>query len=110
MRVYLIDEIRFDDHKKLKSYLDEYLESSPIGGIYWLELDRQILTDVQKEHEDCSPHVFALMLEERSISCEFLVRITKNIKCDCMDYATDKQRNWLMEQMDAILEKLDIQV
>jgi len=108
MRVYLIDGLQLNDYKKIKSYLDEHLESSPLGGIYWLKLDKQILTDIQKEHDDCHPHVFALMLEETSISCEFLVRIKKKINCDCMACANKEQRNWLMEQVDAIFEKLDI--
>jgi len=108
MRVYLIDGLRLDDYKKLKDYLDEHLESSPLGEIYWFKLDEHILTDIQKEHTDCHPHVFALMLEETSLSSEFLVRITNKVRCDCMGYATKKQRDWLMDQVDAIFEKLGI--
>ncbi|SDU21782.1 hypothetical protein [Desulfobacula phenolica] len=108
MKQYLIDGLRLADYQKLKAYFDEYLISSPLGGIYWLELDKKLLTPIQKDHEGCHPHVFALELEETSLSCEFLVRIKKNIKCDCMDYATRKQRNWLIDQADAILEQLDI--
>lgn len=110
MKQYVIDGLRLEDHQKLKAYLDQYLRSSPIGGVYWLKLDQDILTPVQKSHGDCQPHVFALMLEESYLSCEFLVRIEKKIKCDCMDYATQEQRNRLMDQVDAILEKLDIRI
>ncbi|MBU1341373.1 MAG: hypothetical protein KKE44_10910 [Proteobacteria bacterium] len=108
MKQYVIDGLRLKDHQKLKTYLDEYLDAAPLGGIYWLELDTDVLTPLQKMHEACHPHVFALMLEETYLSCEFLVRIKKNIKCDCMDYATREQRDWLMDQADAILEKLGI--
>jgi hypothetical protein len=110
MRVYLIDGLRLNDYNKLEDYLDKHLESSSLGGIYWLKLDQEILTDTQKEHNVCHPHVFALMLEETALSCEFLVRITKKIQCDCMAYATKEQRIWLMEQVDAIFEKLDIHI
>ncbi len=110
MKQYLIDGLRLEDYQKLKAYFDEHLTSSPLGGIYWLELDKKLLTPIQKDHEGCYPHVFALMLEETYLSCEFLVRIKKNIKCDCMDYATRKQRDWLIDQADAILEQLDIRV
>ena len=110
MKQYLIDGLRPEDYVKLKAYLDKYLKSSPLGGIYWLELDKQLLTPIQKDHEECHPHVFALMLEETYLSCEFLVRIKKNIKCDCMDYATREQRDWLINQADAIFEKLDIRI
>ena len=110
MKQYVIDGLRLEDYRKLKTYLDEYLESSTLGGIYWLELDADILTDTQKAHKGCGPHVFALMLEETSLSCEFLVRIKKNIRCDCMAYASQRQRNWLMDQADAILERLEIHI
>ena len=110
MKQYVIDGLRPQDHQKLKDYLDEFLTCSPLGGIYWLELDKIVLTPTQKNHQECYPHVFALMLEETYLSCELLVRIKKNIKCDCMDYATREQRDWLIEQADAILEKLDIRI
>ncbi len=108
MKQYVIDGFSQSDHARLKDYLDKYLESASIDGIYWLKLEQEILTPLQAAHETCSPHVFALMLEETSLSCEFLVRIKTNIKCDCMGYATGEQRNWLMDQTDAILEKLSI--
>ena len=108
MRVYLIDGLQLNDYKKLKNHFDEHLESSPLGEIYWLELDKQILTPFQKEHKECYPHVFALMLEETRLSSEFLVRIKKKIKCDCMGCATKEQRNWLMDYVDDIFKKLGI--
>ncbi len=110
MKQYLIDGLRHEDYQTLKSYLDEHLKSSPLGGIYWLELDRKLLTPLQKEHKECHPHVFALMLEETYLSCEFLVRIKQTIKCDCMGYATKEQQRWLIDQADAIFEKLDIRI
>ncbi len=110
MKQYIIDGLRLEDYVKLKAYLDEHLESSPLGGIYWLGLDEGVLTDIQKNHSDCYPHVFALMLEETYLSCELLVRIKKNIKCDCMAYATKKQRDWLIDQTEAIFEVLDIRI
>lgn len=110
MKQYLVDGLRLNDYQKLKTYLDENLESSPLGGIYWLELDEDILSPIQKTHQSCKPHIFALMLEETYLACEFLVRIKQNIRCDCMGYATHEQRNWLMDQADAILDKLEIQL
>ena len=110
MKQYLIDGLRPTDHQRLKAFLDEHLEASPLGGIYWLEIDTDLLTPLQKDHGTCGPHIFALMLEETSLACEFLVRIKKNIKCDCMGYANQQQRNWLMDQTDAILEKLGISI
>ncbi len=108
MKQYLIDGLRLNDYEKIKAYLDQYLESSPLGGIYWLEIPEELLTPVQKDHTSCHPLFFALVLEETSLAFEFLVRIKNNIKCDCMGYATKGQRDWLMDQADAIFEKLGI--
>lgn len=108
MKQYVIDGLSLSDYQKIESYLGKHLASASIGGIYWLELDRNILTPVQASHGSCSPHVFALMLEERYLSCELLVRIKTNIKCDCMGYATKEQRDWLISWTDSVLEKLSI--
>ncbi len=108
MKQYVIDGLTLKDYTALKDYLDSHLESAPIGGIYWLEVDPESLSPVQAEHRDCGPHVFGLMLEESYLSCELLVRIKTNIKCDCMGYATKDQRDWLVDWTDAVLEKLSI--
>ncbi len=108
MKQYVIDGLTLKDYTVLKEYLDTHLDAAPIGGIYWLELERDCLTPVQAGHRDCGPHVFALMLEESYLSCELLVRIKTNIKCDCMGYATKHQRDWLVDWTDAVLERLSI--
>ena len=110
MKQYVIDGLTLKDYAALKEYLDAHLESATIGGIYWLEVDQKCLTSLQTSHEDCSPHVFALMLEESYLSCELLVRIKTNIKCDCMGYATKEQRDWLVDWTDALLERLSISI
>jgi hypothetical protein len=108
MKQYVIDGFSLQDYIKLKEYFDKHLEAASVDGIYWFELERDVLTPVQSGHESCGPHVFALMLENTYLSCELLVRIKTNIKCDCMGYATKEQRDWLIDQTDAILETLSI--
>ena len=108
MKQYVIDGLTLKDYTALKEYLDAHLETAPIGGIYWLELEEEYLTPVQADHQNCGPHVFALMLEESYLSCELLVRIKTNIKCDCMGYATKEQRDWLVDWCDGVLERLSI--
>jgi hypothetical protein len=110
MKQYVIDELRPQDFNRLKDYLDRYTNAAGIVGMYWLELENTLLTPVQADHRECSPHVFALKLENTCLTCEFLVRTQKHIRCDCMAYATQDQRNWLIDQMDAILEKLAIRI
>lgn len=108
MKQYRIDGLDLTDHRKLKSYLDNHLGDPMLGNIYWLELDPRILTPLQENHKSCYPHYFALELETDFLSCEFLVRIRQNIRCDCMGYATPEQREWLISTVDAMLETLSI--
>jgi hypothetical protein len=110
MKQYVIDGLRPNDFNELKKYLDSNFEVSTIDSIYWVELDEEILTPIQKKCVDCKPHVFAFMLENDKLSAELLVRVKTKIRCDCMGYAILEQREWLINKMDSILEELDIQI
>ncbi|MBF0211284.1 MAG: hypothetical protein HQK68_10410 [Desulfamplus sp.] len=110
MKQYVIDGLSAYDYERLKRYFDETLGVPSLGSIYWLEIAQEILNPMQISHTDCQPHYFALELDEERLSCEFLVRIKKKIKCDCMGYADKKQRDWLMDKIDDILKILDITI
>lgn len=108
MKQYVIDEIRPADFKKIKAYLDKNFGSSSMGGIYWIPVHKDILTDVQTEHTECQPFYFAVDLEENLMACELLVRTKTKIRCNCIGYATEKQRNWFISLIDDMFEKLGI--
>ncbi len=108
MKQFVIDELRPKDYETIKAYMDENFNSSNVGGIYWLQLDQNILTEVQKEHAECQPFYFAVDLEQNLIAFELLVRTKNRIRCNCMGYATEKQRNWLIGFADSIFDKLKI--
>lgn len=108
MKQYVIDELRPDDHKKLKLYLDDNLISSSIDGIYWLPLEPGYLTDVQAGHTDCQPFYFAIELKPDILACELLIRTKNRVRCDCISYATPKQLCWLVGFADGIFKKLEI--
>ena len=108
MKQYLIDELRPEDHRKLKTYLDNTFSKSVIGGIYWISLEDRILTDVQLAHADCRPHYFAVDLNEDRLACELLVRTQARMRCSCMGYADETQRNWLIGLIDSMFEELEI--
>lgn len=108
MKQYVIDELRYADYEKLKGYLDERFGDSGVDRLYWIPVDEDLLEEVQKEHVDCRPHLFAIELEEDRMAIELLVRTRNRIRCDCIRYADARQRNWLMDCLDAIFEKLDI--
>lgn len=108
MKQYIIDELRHADYKKIRTYLEENLDASGIDGIYWMLLDQDILSDVQSEHVECQPFYFAIDLKPTIMACELLVRSKNIIRCNCIGYATEKQRNWFVSVVDAIFEKLEI--
>ena len=108
MKQYVIDEIRPQEHHKIKQYLDATYGSVEVGGIYWVPLSAAVLTDIQREHTNCQPFFFAIDLEEKRLSLELLVRTKNRIRCTCIGYASREQRIWIMEVVDAIFEKLGI--
>lgn len=110
MKQYVIDELRPADFNKIKKFLDETHESSELGRLYWFRLDNAILSPVQTEHSECHPFYFAVELEPDRISFELLVRTKDRVRCDCMAYATEEQRNWLIRSVDAALARLNIKV
>ena len=108
MKQYVIDEIRPQEHHKIRQYLDATYGSVEVGGIYWVPLAVEVLTDIQREHTDCQPFYFAIDLEEKRLSLELLVRTKNRIRCTCIGYASREQRIWIIEVVDAIFEKLGI--
>ena len=108
MKQYIIDELRPGEYEKIKTYLDEKVGSSKMNGIYWIQLAENVLTDIQSEHKECQPFYFAIEIEHNRVSCELLVRSRSTIKCNCVSYATESQRNWIIQFADAIFEKLEI--
>lgn len=108
MKQYLIDELRPEDYEKVKAHLDDTLGSSGTDGLYWYPIDESMLTGVQAEHVACKPFYFSLELEPAHLSCELLVRTLNRMRCDCIGYATDTQRNWLIHKIDGMFEDLGI--
>ena len=108
MKSYVIDELRYQDYEKLKAYLDETYGQDPLGGLYWVPLPASKLGPAQEGHGDCRPFQLALELLEDRLICELLVRTRERVRCDCIRYATAEQREWLIDMVDAIIEKLEL--
>jgi hypothetical protein len=108
MKQYVIDELRTADHHKIRKYLDDTYGTAEMGGIYWVPVATEMLTDIQIEHVDCQPFHFAIDLEEDRFALELLVRTKNRVRCECIAYASKDQRNWIMGIVDSIFEKLDI--
>jgi hypothetical protein len=108
MKQYVIDELRAADYTALKTYLDQQYGPAEMGGIYWIPVAAEILTDIQSEHTECRPQYFTIDLDGNRLACEFLVRSKNRIRCDCINYATEDQRNWLVGLIDNIFDRLQI--
>ena len=110
MKQYVIDELRPEDYEKIKSYMDENFGSSALDGIYRVLMDQNMLSDVQAEHVECQPFYFAIDLEPNLLSCELLVRAKNRMRCSCIGYATDEQRDWILRFVDTIFERFEIKI
>lgn len=108
MKQYVIDELRPEDHHKVKQYLDEHYGPVEMGGIYWIPLSAEVQTQIQQQHADCQPFYVAIELREDQLALELLVRTKHRVRCACMAYAAENQRIWLMDLVDAIFIRLDI--
>lgn len=108
MKQYVIDELRPEDYTRIKTYLDDTFGEDEMEGLYWVPLDEALLSDVQGAHGECRPFYFAIEIGPTALACELLVRTRNRIRCDCIGYATERQRNWLVDRVDAIFETLDI--
>jgi len=108
MKQYVVDELRPDDHRSLREYLEKNLGQAGLDGLYWKPIDIPLLTDLQAAHAQCAPFFVAVVLTPDSLSCELLVRTRNRIRCDCMAYATAEQRNWLVGWVENVFSELGI--
>jgi hypothetical protein len=108
MKQYVIDELRPEDYRKLQEYLDEKHAAPGFDGLYWMPIDEQMLEAVQKAHSDCQPFYFALELFSDRLACELLVRTNQRSRCQCIQYASERQRNWLVQAVDSVFSSLEI--
>lgn len=108
MKQYVIDELRYQDYEKIKVYFDKSFGEASLKGIYWVPIDDEMLTQEQLAHTTCRPFYFILDLSPDRLCCELLVRTKNRIRCACMAYADEAQRNWLITAIDAVFEKLEI--
>ena len=108
MRSYLIDEISLSDMKKVKEYLKQNALRSDLEAIFWVQLPEEHLRDIQYQHRDCQPHVFAIELGNDWIKLEFFIRNLKNLQCTCSGYCSPQQRDFILNFAHTIINDLGI--
>jgi hypothetical protein len=108
MKQYVVDQLRYHDYEKLKGYLDQRFGPAEMGNVFWIPLPTGRLAPVQAEHLECQPFFAAIELLEDRLCLELLVRTRQRIRCDCIAYATETQRNDLIRMVDDMLAELEI--
>lgn len=108
MKQYVIDELRPDDYPKLQEHFDRKFGAAQLDGIYWIRLDDDLLNETQAEHGKCQPYYFAIELTPDQLACELLVRTRNTVRCACIGYANQGQREWLIRMIDRIFSELEI--
>lgn len=108
MKSYIIDELRHSDYEKIKAHLDEHYGPPELEGIYWIAVAPSAYSAVQSSHIQCQPFYMALDLEPDRLACELLIRTKNRIRCDCISYADETQRNWIIQLVDTMVSELGI--
>jgi hypothetical protein len=108
MKQYVVDQIRPEDFERIKQAVDDRFGPPKLDTVYRVVLPPDQLAAPQQGHPDCGPFYLALELLPDRLCCELLVRASRIIRCDCIGYATVDQRNWLIAEIDALLQELEI--
>ncbi len=108
MRKIVLDEISKADVEKVRSYLNGHAMLSEVEDLYWVELGEEELDEKQRRHEACKPYRFAVEVCDESVHAEFLIRSATTMRCDCIGYATPRQRDVILRFCDTLIERSGI--
>ncbi len=108
MKQYVLDEIARPDLTLIREYLHAKAKKSGLDDLWWVELPSDLLTPEQAAHPQCQPHRFAVELGRTSLRFEFFIRSNGQMRCPCAGYTTNRQRAWILEFADHLVEKLHL--
>ena len=108
MKAYLIDEIGNSDMEKIKGYLTHHAMKSGMDGIFWVKVPSDVLSEGQRQHEACQPHVFAVELGPDFVKIEFYIRSLVTMRCTCPGLSTPDQRDFILRFADGMIDQLHI--
>lgn len=110
MKQYVIDQLRESDYDRIRNYLATHAESAAMEGIYYVDLPDSLYTEMQKTHNHCQPYYFAVNLTRKQVGFEWLIRSRNTLRCACIGYATQAQRDYIIEYADGMLDSLRIKL
>ena len=94
--------------EKITVYLNEMSIRSRLNRVFWVEIPADLLSRTQYEHKSCRPYVFPVELGDDWFKAEFFVRTLEGMGCDCQDYATAQQREFILDFSHAMIDVLDV--
>ena len=106
MRQFVIDQLSDKERQAVRQHLRRTTDAGPIEDMFWLKLENDLLSEVQRSHPTCGPFYIAIELGDESVSFEFLVRSQSTLHCPCISYASPPQRDFILNFIDAMIEKL----
>lgn len=102
---YICEELEPATTQKIQQHLQQLDCGSGLEDVFWLPVPNTLLTPLQSEHiATCGPYVLALIIEETSLSLEFLVRASRALHCNCTAPASVELKNYALTQLDAMLK------
>jgi hypothetical protein len=110
MKQYVIDQLRELDFYQIKDFLDRNTEGASLEGVYSVNLPAHLYTAIQSEHGKCHPFYFAISLTRNDVAFELLIRSRHILRCSCIAYATQQQRDYIIAFADRMLEDLRIKL
>lgn len=110
MKQYVCDQLRESDHEQIEQFLSRNAEETVFKEVFRLILPQDLYSDTQKEHSDCGPFYFAVNLSLNQVEFELLIRSREKIRCNCIGYADRRQRDYILDFADRMLENLGIRI
>lgn len=107
MRQFVIDELSPMEIDNIDSWLKRNLKQGPLPGLYWLVLKEEHLDIAQRapEHQEHGPYYMAVEVTRNEIRFELLIRSESTLHCSCIAQATARQRQFMLETIDRMLEE-----
>lgn len=110
MKQYVIDQLRESDYFQILDFLKGKAEATEFEDIFRVPVPEEMYSATQKEHAQCQPFYFAASISYKQVEFELLIRSRQVLRCSCIGYADRKQRDYIIDFADRMLEVLGIRV